>query len=824
MIGRTRLLPSPNLTISLSSRPVMSPGAAAVLSAPPPFFPDADEPAAWYGNIQYLLNISAVGAASCLLLFLFVKLRSDHRIPGPSALAGKLLAVYHATAGQIALHCGADAAQFLRIERSSFVVLLFLSAVALLFALPLNLAGDASIGDQFARTTISHIPTGSPLLWLHFLLMVLVVVLAHFGISRMEDDLRSTRFRDENGNPSDPNFSSIAIFTVMVQGIPKPLAADKTPLEEYFHHRYPGKVYRVIVPFDLCSLDDLITQWTKVQNEISWLEARANAQIFMEVGENDGFGLGNGSQSLWEKLRSLWAATVSMLGFTNEERLRKLYNLRLVLETKLLDYKEGRAPGAGIAFVIFKDVYTTNKAVKDFQTERKKKPIGRFFPLMELQLGRSRWRVERAPPATDIYWNHLGLSKLSLGLRRVAVNTCLLIMLLFCSSPLAVINAMKSAGRIINAEAMDNASSWLAWLEGSSWFATFILQFLPNVLIFVSMYIIIPSVLSYLSKFERHLTVSGEQRAALLKMVCFFLVNLILLRVMVESSLESAILRMGRCYLDGKDCKRIEHYLSASFLSRSCLSSLAFLITCTFLGISFDLLAPIPWIKKTLRKFRKNDMVQLVPEQNEDHYQVEQNPEENNEDNLRMPLMSERQDSSDLIDIDGHDLSVYPINKSFHVPKQMFDFAQYYAFNLTIFALTMIYSLFSPLVVPVGAFYFGYRFIVDKYNFLFVYRVRGFPAGNDGKFMDRVLCIMHFCVIFFLLAMLLFFSVQGDSTKLQAIFTLGLLFFYKVLPSKADGFQPSILEGMQTVDNFVDGETDYEVFSKPEFDWDLYQS
>ncbi|CAL9756895.1 unnamed protein product [Musa acuminata subsp. burmannicoides] len=334
------------------------------------------------------------------------------------------------------------------------------------------------------------------------------------------------------------------------------------------------------------------------------------------------------------------------------------------------------------------------------------------------------------------------------------------------------------------------------------------------------MYIIIPSALSYLSKFECHLTVSGEQRAALLKMVCFFLVNLNLLRAMVESSLDSAILRMGRCYMDGEDCKQIEQYMSASFLSRSCLSTLAFLITSTFLGISFDLLAPMPWIKNILKKFGKNDLLQLVPEQNVD-YSVEQN---NEESNLRMPLVSDRVDSLDLNGAEVQDLSVYPIDRSFHTPKQTFDFAQYYAFNLTIFALTVIYSLFAPLMVPVGAIYFGYRYVADKYNFLFVYRVQGFPAGNDGKLMDRVLCIMHFCVILFLLSMLFFFSIRGDSTKLQAIFTLGLVLFYKMLPSRTDSFQPSLLEGIQPAGSFVYGPTDYEVFSNIDIDWDIYQS
>ena len=76
----------------------------------------------------------------------------------------------------------------------------------------------------------------------------------------------------------------------------------------------------------------------------------------------------------------------------------------------------------------------------------------------------------------------MGTPRMSLKLRRVFVNTCLLLMLLFFSSPLAVISAAKSAGRIINAEAMDNAQLWLAWVQSSSWLASLIFQFLPNVI------------------------------------------------------------------------------------------------------------------------------------------------------------------------------------------------------------------------------------------------------------------------------------------------------------------------------------------------------
>jgi hypothetical protein len=50
---------------------------------------------------------------------------------------------------------------------------------------------------------------------------------------------------------------------------------------------------------------------------------------------------------------------------------------------------------------------------------------------------------------------------------------------------------------------------------------------------------------------------------------------------------------------------------------------------------------------------------------------------------------------------------------------------QYFAFKLIISAHTLIYYAFAPIVVLAGTSYFGYRYAVDKYNFLFVYRVRG---------------------------------------------------------------------------------------------------
>uniref|UniRef100_A0A251SH76 CSC1/OSCA1-like N-terminal transmembrane domain-containing protein n=1 Tax=Helianthus annuus TaxID=4232 RepID=A0A251SH76_HELAN len=112
----------------------------------------------------------------------------------------------------------------------------------------------------------------------------------------------------------------------------------------------------------------------------------------------------------------------------------------------------------------------------------------------------------------------------------------------------------------------------------------------------------------------------------------------------------------------------------------------------------------------------------------------------------------------------------------------------------------------------------------DAAQFLLIEGVRGFPAGNDGRLMDTVLLIMRICVDLFLVAMTLFFSVRGDSTKLQAILTVAVLVVYKLLPCENDGFQPALLQSIQSVENVVDGPVDYEVLSEPKFEWDTYYS
>ncbi|KAI4381794.1 hypothetical protein MLD38_007833 [Melastoma candidum] len=199
----------------------------------------------------------------------------------------------------------------------------------------------------------------------------------------------------------------------------------------------------------------------------------------------------------------------------------------VVLETELCCVQERGAPGAGVGFVAFKGVYTVNKAVKGFWNEERR--TERFFSVMELRLQRNQWKVEWAPLATDIDWNHLGLTKLLMRCKRVAASVFLLLILHFFSSSLALLSALKGAARISFGQCTDLAEMCpeLKLVCFPCFPVLAKCDCLPQDVHHR------PGCSSLLSSFEKHMTVSGEKRAALIRLACFFLINLMPLRGLV---------------------------------------------------------------------------------------------------------------------------------------------------------------------------------------------------------------------------------------------------------------------------------------------------
>lgn len=114
-----------------------------------------------------------------------------------------------------------------------------------------------------------------------------------------------------------------------------------------------------------------------------------------------------------------------------------------------------------------------------------------------------------------------------------------------------------------------------------------------------------------------------------------------------------------------------------------------------------------------------------------------------------------------------------------------FDFPQYYSYNMTAFAVVLFYAPLAPVILPAGLLYFGYRFLVDKYNFLFVYRKSRKALGRhatDGAMVELVLQIKQLCLCGAVGAQAMFFWVKGDGvgsmSVLLGVVPLALGFLY----------------------------------------------
>lgn len=274
----------------------------------------------------------------------------------------------------------------------------------------------------------------------------------------------------------------------------------------------------------------------------------------------------------------------------------------------------------------------------------------------------------------------------------------------------------------------------------------------------------------------------------------------------METTLESAILHFGECYSHPSNCPATKRLVSQTFVGSSSTSVLAFLITSAVFGVSLDLLSPVWTITRRIRGLRDR----LASLSLQFPYQRESNP------NLAQVQPGQ---SQDMVEFPPESMETSELE----LKPPEFDFPQHIAYNLTAFAMTLFYSSAAPLVLPAGALFFWYRFCVDKYNFLFMYRSSATTTTTDGRLMETVLSFMRAMLCFHMAFQASFFFFRGDNEKLQSFlcFLVLIVLLVKYGTEKLSGVaQTKRLDGhfaqnLRSVEQYlIDGQTGYETMSK----------
>ena len=633
-----------------SALPSWSPPSSPAPAPPSPLAPEI--PHLILGSLRYTLAWDAVASVALLAAWWAWRLDTYWLSRGDGRWR-QLWAVWRASGEEVASRCGADARDYLVVQRLLLVAVAVVAVPGVLLLLPvaITLGSDWGDGDDesaFARTTVHHLPDRSPYLWCVALVSAVAVAAVHLVADRVERTLVRERYA-----AGAELASTVAAVSILIRRLPRRVTDRPAALHAALDARYPGRVHAVVVPRDgretrlARRLDDARARLVAARRRGGAARGAANAAARAVAAAEDAlaryarhasppppgccFAVFRDSDAADSALRALRPTLRGVLVGALAGRI-----LPFRVAKKLAPGFRGGAPIPGwpggeprgeprSAAPDSPDAADPDAADpprsgpplrSDSDDPLAPRPAGsRGFgdpgAIASVSLavggGAHAWRVDRAPPPSGVLWENVGAASASRLARSVAVDGAVAIGLVFVSSPLAAFGIANDAAKTFAPAADPDATSWpawVAWARGGGAAAGFAFQFLPNIGALVVVYLVIPRVMERATRAERHLTRSGALRSLVTKEFWYFLVNLLLLLALGKAALSAAASRALECRR-GKNpadvpdaCGRtFVRVLGESFVASSGVSMCGFLCTCCTLGPAWELLSLLAYAR-----------------------------------------------------------------------------------------------------------------------------------------------------------------------------------------------------------------------------------
>lgn len=328
---------------------------------------------------------------------------------------------------------GNDALQYLLFQKYIIYFLSVLSIFSIFVVLPVNLQGEEFDSTQgYARTTIINLPENSPLYWVH---VIGTTFISLIGIFMMHRFSRVIKMDDEQ----------ITRRTLLIRRVPKQ-KRNKELLAIYFQNSIPNCVIEGVQSvYDVRALSLLTNEMTNL----------VNARCYcVEYSETNG------------KLLKIRPRSFGELGFlcaccecchkvdgiqyysTQEARYHQKING---------EFNRTIMNPTGAFFVTFQTEKMAQEAYVHLRQQQEKAysfcPFANTFTQVSTWFTRlinipttddleiSRWMVSYAPYPNDINWCDISVNLRMQWLRSILVNSLLLILFVFISTPAVILNA-----------------------------------------------------------------------------------------------------------------------------------------------------------------------------------------------------------------------------------------------------------------------------------------------------------------------------------------------------------------------------------------------
>lgn len=112
-----------------------------------------------------------------------------------------------------------------------------------------------------------------------------------------------------------------------------------------------------------------------------------------------------------------------------------------------------------------------------------------------------------------------------------------------------------------------------------------------------------------------------------------------------------------------------------------------------------------------------------------------------------------------------------------HIRKSIlieFPFGTHYAWTLVVFTISIVYSIFCPLIMPFAMVYICFKHFGDRYNLFFAYGPSNMISRNGGKIHSTAVTMTKFSVIILLLIMAILSVIRGQGIARGIVLTFVL--------------------------------------------------
>ncbi|XP_055917164.1 calcium permeable stress-gated cation channel 1 [Eupeodes corollae] len=112
-----------------------------------------------------------------------------------------------------------------------------------------------------------------------------------------------------------------------------------------------------------------------------------------------------------------------------------------------------------------------------------------------------------------------------------------------------------------------------------------------------------------------------------------------------------------------------------------------------------------------------------------------------------------------------------------HIRKSImieFPFGTHYAWTVVVFTISIVYSIFCPLIMPFAMVYICFKHFGDRYNLFFAYGPSNMISRNGGKIHSTAVTMTKFSVIFLLVIMAMLSVIRGQGMARGIVLTFAL--------------------------------------------------